>query len=323
MTISIQQLTFHCRWLSEARLPNYLGSTLRGAFGWALKRSSCMLKHQQCPTCILNKTCAYARLFATEQYEKKQQVQTTNVRPHPLIFQTTMHDRNRGQEGNDWSFSLLVIGPHSEWIPAIILSVRMMGECGIGAGAKHGLGRFALKRVTSGATTVYDTAIDQINIEAQAQNLSLETFTSTDTRQVLVHLQTPLRLKQSNTLQRELPFHTLVRGILRRIAALETAYGQGEPALDYRGLVHRAKEIRSAQSVLRWREIRRYSNRQLQETSLSGLMGTAYYTGELAVFVPLLQYASQVHVGKQTFFGLGKIKIQLDAHTKITTNLSN
>ena len=40
MTIPIQQFTFHCRWTSEARLPRYLGSTLRGAFGWALRKSS-------------------------------------------------------------------------------------------------------------------------------------------------------------------------------------------------------------------------------------------------------------------------------------------
>ncbi len=309
MTIPIQQLTFHCRWITEARLPGYLGSTLRGAFGWALKRCSCMLKRQQCPTCVLQKTCAYSVLFATEPYEGKQQGSVVNVRPHPLVFQPDSHGMFGGITGESWDFSLLVIGHAREFQPHVIFSVKTMGEAGIGTGAKHGLGRFAVDKVTVNATTIYDGATGHMDNTAEVRNLALGPANH-GVRQLCVHLRTPLRLKQENKLQTDLPFHVLVRSSLRRIAALEIAYGQegqGEPELDYRGLVRRAEEVRLKESRLRWRELQRYSNRQRQKVSLSGLMGTAIYEGELGEFVPLLDYASHVHVGKQTLFGLGRI----------------
>ncbi|MBW2328572.1 MAG: hypothetical protein JRF04_02970 [Deltaproteobacteria bacterium] len=66
MSIKAQRYTFHCRFTSKARLPDYLGSTLRGALGWALKKTSCALRRQQCPTCLLREQCAYAWIFETE-----------------------------------------------------------------------------------------------------------------------------------------------------------------------------------------------------------------------------------------------------------------
>ena len=36
MGLSIKKYTFHCRFKTEAILPDYLGSTLRGALGWGL-----------------------------------------------------------------------------------------------------------------------------------------------------------------------------------------------------------------------------------------------------------------------------------------------
>lgn len=312
MTIPIQHLTFHCRWTSEARLPDYLGSTLRGAFGWALKRCSCMLKRQQCPTCVLNATCAYAVLFATELYEEKQQGRAVNARPHPLVFRPNNHGAVIGQAEESWDFSLLVIGRASEFLPHVVFSVKTMGEAGIGVGAKHGLGRFSVDQVTADTTTIFDNASGRMGETTEVRSLALGPAKD-GVRQLRVHLRTPLRLKQENKLQTELPFHVLIRTALRRMSALEIAYGQeglGEPALDYRGLVRRAEDIRLKESTLRWRELQRFSNRQRQKVSLSGLMGAALYEGELAEFVPLLDYASQVHVGKQTLFGLGRMDIE-------------
>ena len=106
---------------------------------------------------------------------------------------------------------------------------------------------------------------------------------------------------------------------------MEIAYsqeGRGEPALDYSGLARRAESIHLKQSNLRWRELKRYSNRQQQKVSLSGLVGSSTYEGELAEFVPILKYISQVHIGKQTLFGLGKIEIECAEKTNLLSEAS-
>ena len=71
--------------------------------------------------------------------------------------------------------------------------------------------------------------------------------------------------------------------------------------------MHDAERVETEVSTLRWQDLKRYSNRQQQKVSLSGLAGTVVYRGDLNEFVPLLEYASRVNLGKQTGFGLGQM----------------
>ena len=119
---------------------------------------------------------------------------------------------------------------------------------------------------------------------------------------------TPLRLKFENRLKADLPFHVMVRAMLRRISSLFNHCGEGEPNLDYRGLVKRAEEIRISDDNLRWYDWRRYSFRQDQSMLMGGVVGSITYEGKIGEYMPLIDFCSTVHLGKQTTFGLGKIE---------------
>ena len=95
--------------------------------------------------------------------------------------------------------------------------------------------------------------------------------------------------------------------MLRRVSSLLNAYDGGEPPIDYRGLVERARAVRTLSSDLKWFDWRRYSNRQGAAMQLGGLVGEVVYEGPIEEFMPLLSFCAEVHVGKQTSFGLGKI----------------
>ncbi len=125
-----------------------------------------------------------------------------------------------------------------------------------------------------------------------------------------IHLQTPLRFKHRNRLSDELPFHLLVRTMLRRVNTLFSIYGHGKPDLDFRGLTERAGAVKIASSDLRWSDWRRYSRRQARAMQIGGLAGSVTYTGEFAEFMPLIHCCETLHIGKQTTFGLGKIRIE-------------
>ena len=47
----------------KAILPALIGSTLRGAFGHALKAVSCSVEHQNCEKCFLSEACLYPTIF--------------------------------------------------------------------------------------------------------------------------------------------------------------------------------------------------------------------------------------------------------------------
>jgi len=312
MSISLGVLTFHCRWQTAARLPDYAGSTLRGAFGWALKRVACMLKSQQCPDCILRRNCPYAFLFATERY-RDDASHSVNARPHPLIIQPGDDCAGDGLEGGLFNFSLVIMSRASDFLPHIVHSVKLMGEAGIGAGAKHGAGRFVMENVMADGQAIFDIETGLFNNALETRKISAETLPSQKVSRLHIGFITPLRLKRENILADTLPFSELIRAVLRRITALEAAYGnegQSEPDFDYRGLIQRAEAIHLEESTLRWRELQRYSNRQKQHVSLSGLMGTVVYTGNLDEFMPFFNYAAAVNLGKQTLFGLGRIEVE-------------
>ncbi|MBV5329963.1 MAG: hypothetical protein JZU65_20450, partial [Chlorobium sp.] len=136
-------------------------------------------------------------------------------------------------------FSLLLMGRGNEFLPHIVYSAQLMGEEGIGVGIKNGLGRFALETITAGEATVFDESDAMLNNGGQPTQLHLAEPPKQRVEALRVTLHTPLRLKQDNILQQDLPFHLLIRAALRRISALEAAYGEGEPPLDYAGLVRR------------------------------------------------------------------------------------
>ena len=126
---------------------------------------------------------------------------------------------------------------------------------------------------------------------------------------IRVRLETPLRFKYEGRLSDGLPFHVLVRNILRRASSLLGAYGEGEPDLDYKGMVKRAYEVDVQKSDLRWTDWERYSNRQDRAMNLGGITGSVSYKGNLSEFMALLGFSEKVHIGKQTSFGLGKITV--------------
>ncbi len=307
MSINAQTYTFHCRFISEAKLPGYLGSTLRGALGWALKKTSCALRRQQCADCLLRQQCAYAWIFETERY-KAGDGRTVNARPHPFVLQPG-ENRETMQPEESFSFSLLLIDRAIDLLPQIVYAVRLMGEAGIGVGRRQKMGRFGLRKVLAGEEVCCHAKDNILHLSENVEKIKLEQQPVSGVSSVKIRLHTPLRLKHHNRLNLDLPFHVLIRACLRRLSALEEAYGGGEPDLDYRGLVRRAEQVEVHHSQLRWQQLFRWSNRQKKKVSLSGLSGSITFQGELDEFMPILRYGEQVNIGKQTVFGLGKILV--------------
>jgi len=103
----------------------------------------------------------------------------------------------------------------------------------------------------------------------------------------------------------------LVRGALRRVSSLMDYYDNEEPLLDYRGMVQRASLVSIVDRRVQWHDWRRYSFRQDQAMLLGGMLGSVTYEGKLGEFIPLIELCSKIHLGKQTSFGLGKIRVEI------------
>ncbi|MDO8724304.1 MAG: CRISPR system precrRNA processing endoribonuclease RAMP protein Cas6 [Syntrophales bacterium] len=288
----------------EAILPPYKGSTFRGAFGVALKRVVCAVRRDDCVACLLASRCIYARTFELVQNEPDRKMRLA-APPHPYVIQPPLSRATHFNTGDTFDFTLLLFGEANDFLPYFVYAFETMGEIGIGKKIGNRRSAFVLTSVEQDGVNIYTGETKRL-LPALEKTLSLVPHSEDPQEGTLtINFLTPLRLKFDNHLQAQLPFHLLVRAALRRISSLFAYYGAGEPALDYRGMVKRAEAITVERADLRWYDWERYSNRQDQAMLMGGMAGSITYRGAIGEYLPLLELARELHIGKQTSFGLG------------------
>jgi len=295
---------FHGTLTSDAILPPYKGSTFRGAFGTALKRAVCVTRTRECLSCLLNSRCIYAQTFEAKSLAGagSHKMATPSV---PYVIEPPLDQSVNFRAGSPFDFSLLLFGPANDSLPYFVYAFEIMGASGIGKKIQGQRGGFTLDSVSCGGKIIYDSRTKKLSSQSPVALQHPHAADDTTESSVTVKMLTPLRLKQNNELSAHLPFELLVRAMLRRVSTLFEQFGDGEPPLDYRGLVFRAREVKTVSSALRWLDWERYSNRQEQAMMMGGIMGTVTYHGAIVPYLPLLELCRTLHIGKQSSFGLG------------------
>ncbi len=300
-----------CCFETPASLPRFKGSALRGAFGHGLKRVCCAQRWQSCEQCLLAEACAYSYIFLNHK-TKSSSPSKLSSRPHPYVLSPVDNGTTVFQVGDEIVFKLLLFGSRAVgMLPYIVYALMEMGKTGLGKGNRSGSGRFKLLSVRNDKHLFYDYNRQEFVHSQDTIDLRLVNE-SVSCGRLLVNFSTPLRMKNKQRLVTKPDFQTLVRGVLRRVSSLEDAYGEGYPELNYKELIDRAAGVKSELADTRWYETTRYSNRQKQKMNFGGIVGQAIYQGNLTAFLPLFRYCEIVHIGKQTTFGLGKIKLETE-----------
>jgi len=304
---------FFCVMKNDAYLPQYKGSTFRGVFGRALKKVVCALKQQECSQCLLKQRCIYALAFETS-ISLKNTPQSSRIAspPHPFVLEPPLTTKTKFSKGDLLDFNLLLFGEMNNSLPYFIYAFDQMGKIGIGKKNEGKRGRFILKEVKGNNCVIYAATDKKMHNITKPEVLSIDNTTCTVEPKACLKLtlKTPLRLKFENRLKADLPFHVLVRSMLRRISSLFNCYGKGEPPLDYRGLVQRAASVKTFDSNLKWFDWCRYSSRQNKSMLMGGMTGSVTYKGNIAEYLPVVELCEKVHLGKQTSFGLGQIRAE-------------
>ena len=296
----------------DAILPEYKGSTFRGVFGHALKRVVCALRREDCESCLLRPQCVYVFLFETLPQNHRNGASSPSPL-HPYIIEPEIGKQTHFEKGSPFTFNLLLFGRANDYLPYFIYAFDQIGRSGIGKRIDGKRPSFTLSSVSAMGQPVYSRETGKIAPGEFTENIGAMLdgpVPDADADRLSIHLLTPLRIKYENHLEAKLPFHILIRGALRRISTLCASFGDGEPDLDYRGLVERAHRVGFGADNLHWFDWKRYSNRQDQSMLMGGIVGSATYEGNLSEYIPLMRFCEKVHLGKQTTFGLGKINIE-------------
>ena len=296
----ILRLEFKLTAMDDIFLPYYKGSTFRGAFGHALKKSVCVTEHKACERCPLQTTCAYTYMFETRNARGEQVA-------HPYVLEPPLSDKRYIERGESFHLSMILIGRATEYVPHVIHAFQEMGNRGVGRENS----RFKVSAAYSfrrGEKIYWHGGPDKKEDVADAV-VSLSELTPRSGTRVSLHFITVTALKRKGRIVYRPDFDTLIRAAYRRMKAL-SIYHNGEEIPAY---PQGAERVRAAEYALKKAWWRRYSNRQGKYILFDGFVGSIRFEADdLSAFIPLLEMGRHVHIGRGTVYGMGKYELEIN-----------
>jgi hypothetical protein len=223
---------------------------------------------------------------------------------HPVIIDC---DHFAGEEMDSLVLNLIFLGSTVPYFPYFYYALVKGGESGITKERiPYQVGDIS-EISNTGKKRSLMTGDQQINTRTEPERWEYIPGTETVTeKKLMITLITPLRYKAQGYLAKRLNDHEFVECLNRRTQILCSQYGHN----DYSGDYMFSKGWTIMESKVRWREYTHYSARQEKAMRLGGLVGSFTLSGKLTSYeYSLLRFAEIFHGGKNTNFGLGKIKV--------------
>lgn len=327
-------------------LPAWKGSLLRGLLGTFLKQLVCVFHGAPCGPCPLIAVplaaeksgfpgCPFPLYFGEARRDSESESGTTRSMPgSPFVLNVQCDGRRRYRIGEGFNLNLRLFGPAIPWTFHVLTAVKeglatrhlalgdvievneprsgpaTGGHCPVGQEAPGG----GSTRVVLGhngewlTPTVRSLSLSPIFLQSSYVTSGVDTLFADMFDSVRVEFLTPFRVKERNTLTDTLPFSVIIRAALRRLVAVLGSWGTGVPTISGE-LVRASHSVAILEQRLTWQDMVRKSSRQGSLMRLGGVIGHVVYGKVPAVLVELLQQISLLHIGKQTSFGLGAIRV--------------
>lgn len=290
------------------KLPAFAGSAWRGVFGHALKRAVCVIRHTDCPACLLYRSCVYPYVFETPPPSDAAKLRRYSAAPHPFALRI-----EPGQSGLVYRLGVTLFGRAERHLPYVVHALAEAGRSGLGR--DHQI--FRLADVLQAREPARDewSGIYTPGQPLRGYPAAIPAIGACPDR-VQVRLLSPLRLRRRDRLVTPATFRfgDLFGQLLRRISLLTYFHTDTSLEVDFAALTRAALEVPIDTPRLRWYDWTRYSSRQETTMEMGGMMGTFELPGALlAPFWPYLWLGQYTQVGKGTTMGLGRYAIEAAA----------
>jgi hypothetical protein len=283
--------------------PGKASNILRGALGVIFRGIACVPHCTDAETCSLRDSCPYARVF--EPVAQGDGPSGLADWPRPFVFRARHLDGIAIQAGQSFWFGLNVFSLDRTVLAYFVLAFASLAREGLGPKRS----KATLERVLSGDRVLYDAATQTISATVPPRAMDLTPAPDSPTR-IRVSFLTPTELKHEHRLAERPEFPILFGRIRDRIATLSRLYNEIELDIDYQGTNSRAAQIKMTGCLVRYQETARRSTRTGQAHPMGGFVGEVEYEGALAEFLPFLEVARWVGVGRQSVWGKGEIRVE-------------
>lgn len=279
----------------NGELPAYLGSTIRGLLGHAMRDTVCVYKDVRCHLCELSDTCQYTAHFNS----------TGNVAGsvNPFVLHVPIRNKMNWQRGDFVTFDITIFGRSTLAADYYLSGILLMAEYG------WGINRLKFSPVQ--IINVYDKSVVWSSGQIWAHNLRPQhlQINKRNTNGVLMRFNSPTRVIMKQKLQRELNFEQIIQSILTRITLVFHAYEGVKIDFDEERLLQKAQEVETIEKEWQFVDFKRYSITYNRKLGLPAIEGYARFKGDITPFTPLLEIGQVLQIGKNTTHGFGNYQL--------------
>lgn len=327
--IPMQILHVRARATRDSPTPPYLGTTLRGALGQALRAISCTTGEPTCTGCPRAAQCGYGVIWEGSGAADLGELARGADAPKPYVLSWDRPARrpDRLKRGDSLRFRVTLLGRTEQWVAPVVLAIRNALAFGLGPARAP----FSLERVVvAGPQDELDHPSGRA-IPVWAEDtlvpwhaLPSQTLWSLAQRQaeklgdkIALRFETPLWVTVGDR-RMDIPnLPLIVQRLAERVERLRRAWSPDaadrSAALDWQTLVRLAHDVPIIAVDTHLHRFERQSRRSDEPVPMSGLVGTMKLGVVPAPLVRLLAAGTLIHVGKQATFGFGRLGLSVRA----------
>lgn len=300
-TLPIVRYQFTFQVTESIQLPEYWGSTLRGAFGRSLRKIACMTKQADCKGCPLYRTCPYTNIFETPA-PTQHELQKFSQVPNGYIIEPPEWGEKIYFSDEKLQFSLVLFGQLIDQLPLISFAFKRAFEYNVGKGKAKLLDIEAFDE----SAGYFCSVLENGNIIEHNKAVSIPKHFAND---FIIEITTPLRLQENGKplREKEINAERFFISLAKRIALLSEFHSESL-SFDFELLKVEIAKIQDTKH-LKWQDWTRYSSRQDQRMKLGGVIGKWQFKNLSPLLAQLLYIGQWLHCGKNATFGLGKYRI--------------
>lgn len=272
LQVKLQNLTFY----------NYLGSTIRGALGKALREHFCPKAQPCCGTCTNHPACLLPTLYDNHVIDSDGILPANAKAPQPYVIHAPFGEENLQQTQY---VGCTLFGEAVRYQPQLMQALQS-----------------ALQRYLPG----------QYACQILSQLHTVDELQPQSSQQVILYFQSPVQLRCHGKLMGAHQFDPVpfITSVLRRHSSLYRYYAKTPLALNFLALKQQAATLQITDRQLRDIHLQRYSNRKGESMPMQGIYGSVTLAGEgLTTLWPWLWQGQALHAGRLTSMGFGRYRL--------------